>query len=185
MSGSVVQILPSFQGESPAQQALFQMLSDLNINAITYQHPPIFTVEEGLKLDLPSQIPGQHGKSLLLRAEPDDSLWLVVAREDMRVDLKAVARQVGVKRFSFAKPEIMLDVLGVMPGSATPFALLHDTQRRVRVIVDQRFTQGHTAVFHPLENRFSTILRVADLLRFIRHVHTEPMLLSVEGVDAA
>lgn len=185
MSEVTVQIIKDFQGESPGQRALFQVLADLNSSAVTYAHPAIFTVEEGLAIDLPSRIPGQHGKSLLLCAEPDSSLWLVVAREDMRVDLKALARQVGVKRFSFAKPEVMLEVLGVTPGSATPFALMHDRARRLRVIIDDRFLNGKDAVFHPLDNRYSTVIGVQDLLGFIRHVHQEPMILTLENRHVA
>ena len=40
-----------------------------------------------------------------------ESLWLVVAREELGVDLNALSRQIGAPRFSFATPETMVAAL--------------------------------------------------------------------------
>jgi hypothetical protein len=63
--------------------------------------------------------------------------WLVVAREDFRIDLNALAKAQGRTRFSFGKPERLVDVLGVGPGSTTPFALMNDKGGLVTAVFDQ------------------------------------------------
>lgn len=183
MASAAIREVSGFTGESEAQTALFAALAALDIATLTYAHPAIFTVEEGLALDLPAHIPGQHGKSLFL-VTPTGDLWLVVACEDTRVDLKTLAQNLGVKRFSFAKPETMIEVLGVAPGSATPFALLHDTQRRVRVVVEDRFRAAKQCVFHPLDNRYSTVISVEDLYRFLQSLKLELHTLPLAKKDA-
>ena len=40
-----------------------------------------------------------------------ESLWLVVAREELDIDLNALSRQIGAPRFSFATPETMVAAL--------------------------------------------------------------------------
>lgn len=164
------------EGFDPQQVALFHLLSGIGIEHVTYEHPAIFTVEEGMALDLPRHIPGQHGKSLFL-TNKDGEFWLVVAREETRVDLKSLSDRLQAKRFSFAKPEKMLAVLGVVPGSATPFALMHDQDKIVHVVIEENYKETEYCVFHPLRNTHSTVVRFADLLRFIEHLGYQPVLM--------
>ncbi|MFX8945974.1 YbaK/EbsC family protein, partial [Acinetobacter baumannii] len=79
-----------------------------------------FTVAESAQLH--RDITGGHSKNLFLQ-DKKGRLYLVVALADTRVDLKALQKRLGVDRWSFGKPELLLEVLGVTPGSVTPFAL--------------------------------------------------------------
>ena len=104
-------------------------------------------------------------------------MFLVIAAEETRVDLKKLSDSLGVKRFSFAKPEIMVAVLGVTPGSATPFALMNDGEKRVHVIVEDIYQKVSHCVFHPLKNTYSTQVTTDDLFTFIRHLGYEPRIV--------
>jgi len=162
----------------PVQQALFALLDQQGIFSETWAHPPIFTVQEGEELKLHEHIPGQGGKSLLLKNKASE-LWLVVACDSTRVDLKGLSDRLQTKRFSFASPEIMLEVLGVTPGSATPFALMNDKEHKINVVVDKNFLDHEECVFHPLENRWSTVIKVADLLEFLKNLGYQPHVLEL------
>jgi len=172
----IIKKIENLEGLDAEQRALFALFETLGVAHDTYEHPPIFTVEEGIALDLPSLIPGQHGKSLFL-TNKDGGFWLVVACEETRVDLKGLSDRLATKRFSFAKPEEMVAKIGVTPGSATPFALMNNADKSVRVVVEECFKDAEYCVFHPLRNTHSTVVRVEDLLRFIRHLGYEPHLL--------
>jgi Ala-tRNA(Pro) deacylase len=170
------QKIKDFDSVAPEMARLFTLFNQLGIHHETWVHPPIFTVEEGVALNLPAQIPGLHGKNLFL-TNKDNELWLVVAAEETRVDLKGLSDRLGVKRFSFAKPEKMIEILNVPPGSATPFALMNDTQKQVKVVIEDRFEGATHCVFHPLKNDYSTVVSVTDLLAFIRHFGYDVQLL--------
>ena len=167
--------ITDFDGTAPDMARLFALFDQLGIVHETFEHPPIFTVEEGIALDLPGQIPGLHGKNLFLKSK-DDELWLVVAAEETRVDLKSLSDRLGTKRFSFAKPEKMIEILNVTPGSATPFALMNDKARIVKVVLEDRFLQHEKCVFHPLKNNYSTVITNIDLQKFMRHLGYEPVI---------
>ena len=62
----------------------------------------------------------------------DGRMVLVVAKDDTRVDLKALAKRLSAGRLSFGKPERLEAVLGVSPGSVTPFALINASAARRR-----------------------------------------------------
>ena len=84
----------------------------------------MFTVEQSASLR--ESLPGAHTKNLFL-IDKEGRMVLVVAKDDTRVDLKALAKRLGLGRFSFGKAELLEAVLGVPPGSVTPFALINAT----------------------------------------------------------
>ena len=89
---------------STNRDALFARLRELGIPTTTVEHPPMFTVEQSASLR--EEIPGAHTKNLFL-TDKDGHRVLVVAKDDTRVDLRALAQRLGAGRFSFAKGELL------------------------------------------------------------------------------
>ena len=111
---------------------LFARLEELGIASITVEHEPMFTVAQSQALR--GTIPGAHTKNLFL-VDKDRRTVLVIAKEDTKVDLKALAKTLGLGRLSFGKPDLMTAVLGVEPGSVTAFALINGTSHRLAAVV--------------------------------------------------
>src|SRR5215468_9949710 len=129
---------------------LFAFLDRLGIAHETVNHPPLFTVEQSQALR--GKIPGGHTKNLFLK-DKKDALFLVVALEDATIELKSLHRLLGAAgRFSFGSAELMLELLGVEPGSVTPFGALSDAGGRVTVVLDRALMEHATINAHPLVN---------------------------------
>jgi Ala-tRNA(Pro) deacylase len=156
------------------RERFFARLREFGIASTTMEHEPMFTVEQSRALR--ETLPGAHTKNLFL-ADKDGRVALVVAKDDTRVDLKLVASRIGFGRLSFGNAELLGTLLGVTPGSVTPFALINDPQARLRVVVDEALLAFAEVNCHPLENTATTRLATADLLRFIRACGHEPMVL--------
>jgi len=156
------------------RQTLFARLEELGIASITVEHEPVFTVDESQSLR--EHLPGAHTKNLFL-TDKDGRAALVVAKDDARVDLKLVAKRLRLGRPSFGKPGRLLELLGVTPGSVTPFALINDPEGRVAVAVDAALLAFAEVNFHPLENTATTRLATDDFLRFVRACGHEPLIL--------
>jgi Ala-tRNA(Pro) deacylase len=157
-------------------QDLFRRLSELGIATSTTEHPPVFTVEEAKALR--GQIPGCHIKNLFLK-DKRDQLWLVVCPEDRSIELKTLPALIGSARLSFARPEVLREVLGVEPGSVTPFALINETSLGVAVILDAEMMQADHVNCHPLHNAATTTIAAAGLLAFIRACGHAPRLVAL------
>lgn len=157
-------------------------LGELGIKATTVKHPAVFTVAESQSVDIP--LPGAHTKNLFLKDERG-SLVLVVAKSTTRVDLKALAKRLGMGRLSFGKPDLLMNTLGVTPGSVTAFAVANDTERRVNVVIDEALMADDSVNCHPLENTATTNIACEDLLRFIRSTGHEPSVMALTAVDIA
>jgi len=156
------------------RKALFARLAALGIASTTIEHEPVFTVEESGTLR--QSLPGAHTKNLFLTGK-DGRLVLVVAKDDTRVDLKALANRLGAGRFSFGKAALLEAVLGVPPGSVTPLALINDSAAKIAVVVDQALIGFAEVNCHPLENTATTRLATLDLIRFIAACGHEPLIV--------
>lgn len=166
-------------GRPPAtRDDLLNRLDALGIEAKTVEHPPLFTVEESRALR--GEIPGAHTKNLFLKCKKG-TLWLVVALEDARIDLKRLHTILGSGRLSFGNAELLEEVLGVPPGSVTPFAVINDHEQKVSVVLDEAMMNHGVLNFHPLENTATTTISRDGLVTFIRDCGHEPRILAVSA----
>ena len=161
-------------------QDLFAFLDRLGVRHTTVSHPPLFTVADSQSLR--GQIPGGHTKNLFLKDKPG-ALFLVVADEDARIDLKSIHSRIGARRVSFGSAELLLRHLGVLPGSVTPFAAINDAASAVSVVLDAAMMQHATLNFHPLINTMTTSIAARDLAVFLKATGHEPRILPVSDTD--
>lgn len=155
---------------------LFACLEALGIATTTKEHVAVFTVEEAMTVH--HGIAGGHCKNLFLKDEKG-ALWLIVCLQEAAVDLKAAPAKIGSRRLTFGKPELLMETLGVEPGSVTPFGLINDKPAKVNVILDAAMMKHQLLNYHPLANTATTTIASLDLLAFIRSCGHEPRIVAV------
>jgi Ala-tRNA(Pro) deacylase len=158
------------------EAALYDRFRALGIGWTTQAHAPVFTVEAAAAL-YDSQ-PGGHTKNLFLK-DKKDGLWLVTLRDDLRVDLNALSKQLGAPRFSFGSADLLIATLGIEPGSVTPFAVMNDRGGKVRLVLDEGMLALDPLNFHPLRNDRTTAITAADLLKFVRACEHDPVIVTI------
>jgi Ala-tRNA(Pro) deacylase len=156
---------------------LFAFLESLGIFVSTVSHPPLFTVAESKSLR--GEISGGHTKNLFLK-DKKGAYFLVTVEEEAIVDLKSIHTLIGASgRVSFGKPDMLMELLGVVPGSVTVFGAINDTESRVKIILDERLMREEAINAHPLTNEATTSIRRSDLLAFLEATGHEPHILKV------
>ena len=155
---------------------LFQCFKSLGIITTTNSHMPVFTVEQAQLVH--DDIPGGHCKNLFCKDEKG-ALWLIVALENARIDLKAAKDKIGSKRLTFGKPELLMEILGLEPGSVSPFGLINDKLVKTNVILDAAMMKNEKLNFHPLKNDATTTIASADLVTFIKACGHSPRIVAV------
>ncbi|MEI6666524.1 MAG: prolyl-tRNA synthetase associated domain-containing protein [Acidobacteriota bacterium] len=134
--------------------------------AYTYHsHPPVFTVEESLRL-VP-ELPGAKTKNLFLRNRKGTRHLLLITSHDKRVNLDALSAAVGINGLSFASPERLLKHLGVPPGAVSLLALVNDEPNSVEVVVDAAVWNAEAVQCHPLDNGATVVIPRDDVRRFV------------------
>jgi len=157
-------------------QQLLDRLTSLGIEHHVVRHPPLFTVEDSKALR--GELPGHHIKNLFVR-DRREAMFLVVAQEDRRVDLKALAGVIGAGKLSFGSAERLMKYFGVLPGAVTPFAVINDKAAEVAVFIDRSVMDGGPIHCHPLVNDMTVALKPQDLVQFLRATGHEPRLIDI------
>jgi len=159
---------------------LIALLDSLGVEHVTHEHPAVFRVGEGEEIK--AAIPGAHTKNLFLK-DAKGQLWLISAQDRTVIDLKRLHTVIGSARLSFGSAELMEAVLGVTPGSVTAFALMNDTDRRVRFVLDRNLAEADRVNFHPLVNTATTGVDQAGFRKFLGAVGVTPMTVDFEAMQ--
>jgi Ala-tRNA(Pro) deacylase len=158
---------------------LLARFADLGIQTETRDHPAVFTVAESREIKY--SIPGGHSKNLLLK-DKKGRVFLVTAEGDAAIDLKAISEKIGASgRVTFGKPELLMELLGVIPGAVTPFGVINDVERVVTMVIDAPMMEHEILNFHPLENTATTSIRREDLVRFLTETGHPPLIVTVSN----
>jgi Ala-tRNA(Pro) deacylase len=161
-------------------EELFARLDQLGIAHRTYAHAPVFTVAEAAAVH--GNMPGGHCKSLFLK-DKKGGFWLAVMLEERRIAMGKLAALLGAPRFSFGSSTELDTLLGVRPGSVTPFALANDLEHRVTPVLDRAMLDCDPLNYHPLVNDRTTAIAPVDLLRFIAACGHVPRIVDLGIVD--
>ncbi len=156
---------------------LLDEISKLKIPYELHRHPPLHTVEESRQFR--GQIRGGHCKNLFLK-DKKGMLWLIVCLEDTQIAMNSLHKKIGAARLSFGNPQLLFEVLGITPGSVSPFALINDHDRRVNVVLEKNM-MAHTELnYHPLTNEQTITIARDDLIVFITACGHQPQIIDLD-----
>ena len=150
---------------TPQEELVQARLKELGIAFTRHEHPPVATVEEARQHW--SGIEATHCKNLFLRNQKGTRHYLVVVEHLKQADLRAVADQIGDGKLSFGSPERLMTHLGLTPGSVSPFGLINNRDRAVRVVIDRDLKVAERLSFHPNINTATLVISREDFMRFI------------------
>ena len=147
------------------ERKVLDILDGLGIAYVRHEHPPVFTVEDADKYW--TGLRGTHCKNLFLRNKKGHHHYLVIAPTSRAVDLRQLNGVLHEDRLSFGSPERLMKSLGLEPGSVSPFGLINDTAKEVRVVVDADLRSSSFLGFHPNTNTATLDISFADFEKFL------------------
>ncbi|MEN0087134.1 MAG: prolyl-tRNA synthetase associated domain-containing protein [Pseudomonadota bacterium] len=165
------------------KQSLLQALTSDGFAITTHEHKAVFTVAESDELH--GQLPGAHSKNLFLK-DKKSRYFLVTAAHDTQIDLKRIHKLIGAQgRVSFGKPDALMELLGVEPGSVTPFGVANDAQKQVTMVLDTALMEHDIGNYHPLTNTATTAIAQTDLIAFLKGTGHDPLIIDVSETNPA
>jgi Ala-tRNA(Pro) deacylase len=144
---------------------IYTILRNLGIEYKEHKHPPVFTVEEAERHS--TDIPGGRSKNLFLRNKKSSKYFLVIADTATKIDFEIVAALIGESSVGLASAERLERVLGVKSGAVSPFSIINDDIKQVRVLVDNQLFQFKELGFHPNVNTETLIINASDFRKFL------------------
>lgn len=143
----------------------YRYLEEHNVRYEVTEHKAVFNMGELDSVELP--YPEFDAKNLFVRDDKKCNYYLITVKGDKRVDLKEFRRKNGLRNLSFASPDDLMAIMGLIPGSVTPLGLLNDKEHRVCFYLDSAFN-GTLIGVHPNDNTATVWIESEDLLRLIK-----------------
>ncbi len=143
---------------------IYRFLTEHKISYEVTEHEAVYSMDELSSVELP--YPEWDAKNLFVRDDKKQNYYLITVRGNKRVNLKEFRKAHGLRNLSFASPDDLMKIMGLVPGSVSPLGLLNDDERRVRFFLDDDFS-GNLIGIHPNDNTATVWLQTDDLIKLI------------------
>ncbi len=149
-------------------QKIFDILSSLEIKYTNYEHLAVFSCDDAKWVD----IPWKRVKSLLLRNKKSTNFYMVVLPDDKKLDTNIIRWIFDDSKMSFVSEELMMEKIWLKPGSVSPFALINNIEKDIKVLFDESL-RWEDIWFHPLQNDNTVVLNMKDVEHFLDNIWFE------------
>lgn len=150
---------------SSIYQQIHIYLKNLTIEFTEYTHPPVHTCEEAEQYY--QDVPGGQSKNLFLRNKKGSQHYLIIIESHKTVDLEKLRELLNETKMGFASPERLHKYLQTTPGSVSPFGLIFDTEKHLKVIVDEDLFAHEQVHYHPNDNTKTILITTSDFKKFL------------------
>ena len=147
------------------KQKIYDYLKEKNIEYEITEHKAVYNMEELAEIKLPHH--EADAKNLFVRDDKRQNYYLITVKGEKRVNLKDFRRENGTRPLTFASPEELSEIMGLIPGAVTPLGLLNDKNHRVKFYLDKDFEDMDFIGVHPNDNTATVFLSFDDLRRII------------------
>jgi len=148
-----------------ARQKVFAHLDEMGVSYRVSEHPAVYTIEEMENLQLDKL--GGIVKNLFLRDAKGRRHFLVMMRQDKKVDLKGLQAKIGSTPLRFASEERLARHLGLEKGAVSPLGVINDEEKAVEILMDNDLKGYELLGVHPNDNTATIWLPLADLEKIL------------------
>ena len=147
------------------KQEVYDFLTSRGIEYEVTEHGAVFNMEEMSHVELPH--PEADAKNLFVRDDKKRNYYLITVRGDKRVDLKKFREEHSTRQLSFASENDLMSLLGLIPGAVTPLGILNESEKKVKIFLDEEFVNDGLIGVHPNDNTATVWLKTTDLIDII------------------
>lgn len=148
------------------KQDIYDLLEKKGIWHEIVEHEAVWNMEDLAKVKLP--YPDCDAKNVFVRDDKKQNYYLITVKDNKRVDLKKFQQDHNTRKLSFVSENDLMEKLGLIPGSVSPFGLLNDETKEVKFYLDKAFTIHKGIIgIHPNENTATVFVKANDLIDII------------------
>lgn len=147
------------------RQKIFDILDSLEIDYKNYEHNAVHSCNDAKWVD----IPWKRVKSILIRNKKSTNFYMVVLWDNKHLETNIVRAIFDDSKMSFASEEEMLEKIGLKPWSVSPFALINNLEKDIKVVFDNEL-KDWLVWFHPLQNDNTIVLQMKDVEKFLENL---------------
>lgn len=159
---------------------VYDFLDKLGIQYQRIDHEAAMTMEACEEIDRALGDNTTICKNLFLCNRQETDFYLLLMPGDKPFKTKDLSAQIHSARLSFAKPEYMEKYLDITPGSVSVLGLMNDSEKKVRLLIDEDVMKEPYFGCHPCINTSSLKFTTEDLMqKIIPALEHEPVTVTL------
>ena len=148
-----------------------EYLNALGIQCKIVEHEPAYTTEEADKY-----IEGHEGvrtKTMFICNKKKTNYYMIIMDDSKRLDMNKFKEIVSEKQMKMASEEALKEKLGIEPGMVSPFGLLNNDEKDVKIYMDKQIITEEIMTFHPNDNTKTLFITTKDLFKYFENIGYE------------
>ena len=148
-----------------------EYLNSIGIQFKIVEHEPAYTTEEADKY-----IKGHDGvrtKTMFICNKKKTNYYMIIMDDSKRLDMNKFKEIVSEKQMKMASEEVLKEKLGVKPGMVSPFGLLNNDEKDVKIYMDKEIITEEIMTFHPNDNTKTLFITTKDLFKYLENIGYE------------
>ena len=160
-----------------AYQQVANKLQELGITFDVVEHPPAFTTEQA-----DSYIEGMEGvrtKTMFLTNKKKTQYYLLIMDDSKRLDMLRFKEIVSANQIKMASEKSLYEKMMLPPGTVSPFGLLNNKEKDIKVYIDKEIIGEERMCFHPNTNEKTIFIKTSDLLKFLESIECDVNVIEI------
>ena len=148
-----------------------EYLNTIGIQFKIVEHEPAYTTEEADKY-----IEGYDGvrtKTMFICNKKKTNYYMIIMDDSKRLDMNKFKEIVSEKQMKMASEESLKEKLGIKPGMVSPFGLLNNDEKDVKIYMDKEIITEEIMTFHPNDNTKTLFITTKDLFKYLENIGYE------------
>ena len=148
-----------------------EYLNTIGIQFKIVEHEPAYTTEEADKY-----IEGHDGvrtKTMFICNKKKTNYYMIIMDDSKRLDMNKFKEIVSEKQMKMASKEALKEKLGIEPGMVSPFGLLNNDEKDVKIYMDKEIITEEIMTFHPNDNTKTLFITTKDLFKYLENIGYE------------
>ena len=148
-----------------------EYLNSMGIQFKIVEHEPAYTTEEADKY-----IEGHDGvrtKTMFICNKKKTNYYMIIMDDSKRLDINKFKEIVSEKQMKMASEESLKEKLGIKPGMVSPFGLLNNDEKDVKIYMDKEIITEEIMTFHPNDNTKTLFITTNDLFKYLENIGYE------------
>lgn len=148
------------------KEEIYDFIKEREIWFEITNHKAVYSMEDLKDVKLPYR--EGNAKNLFVRDDKKKNYYLIMVKEEKRVNLSLFKEKHNTRSLSFASCEDLERILGLFPGAVSPLGILNDKDRLVKFYLDRKFHDEDIIGMHPNDNTATLWLKVKDLKDIVK-----------------
>ena len=145
-----------------------EYLNTIGIQFKIVEHEPAYTTEEADKY-----IEGHDGvrtKTMFICNKKKTNYYMIIMDDSKRLDMNKFKEIASEKQMKMASEEALKEKLGIEPGMVSPFGLLNNDEKDVKIYMDKEIITEEIMTFHPNDNTKTLFITTKDLFKYFGNI---------------